>query len=328
MLQSLTRSAGFTMLPELDGMSIEQAENCAGNRVFLGTQSTEKKTVKVTALRGVGVNILDYSKISISKMEQNVRSTLNDYFKDNEHYTFQVCYSDTDSISFCVYYKSNNGDLGHEIEKLLVNKLPSFFDTSNYDKDHCLYDKSKRKLLDRFQFENPYDTDARIVELVSSAVKEYSKLTKSKETIQKHKGVSSKVVYEHDNYKQRIKDIIFGIKKRELPALEPKKLELYRMLQHKNEKLIEMYSKKIFSRVSDKRYIFMDGITTCAYGHKKLEPIFNHFKNYVEEHGNDSIMDDECINRAILIEREIIKGWKEIKSRIDNNFLASTNYLL
>lgn len=331
----LVKANKYCVLPELEGLSKEEGEFAAGSRVFLGTCSKEKKVVKITSVRGVGVNILDLSKISLSLMEQRVRQTVKDMF--GEQASMQVCYSDTDSISFCVYYKSSEGDMGEEIEKKLVKDHSSYFDTSNYPKNHELFNPSVRKLLDRFQFENAYSSEHRIVELVSSAVKEYNKHTLNKENIQKHKGISSKVVYTHDEYVKRVANMrtlkfeLFddSYKNNNKDKEGEKKIDLYRMIQSKNEKLIQRYEKTMFSTLSDKRYVFMDGITTCAYGHWRLQPIKDYFEKHISLHnGNESsILEDSCLRKAAKMEEEIVQKWPEMKQRIGFNKTVAEKFL-
>ena len=60
--------------------------------------------------------------------------------------------------------------------------------------------------------------------------------------------------------------------------------------------------KVALSRLTDKRYVFSDGILTLPFGHVWLKPIFEHNKNLTEQ----QVQSNANIRQLIAIEKKIV----------------------
>ena len=128
------------------------------------------------------------------------------------------------------------------------------YDTSNYPKDHLLYNSANKKALGKMKDECGGDV---IEEVVAVRRKMYS-VKVGKKNIRKAKGVKKNVIEKEITHKH-YKEALFERKQfmHKMKILRSEGHEMYRMCMNKIS----------ISPFDTKRWISDDGIQTQAYGH-------------------------------------------------------------
>ena len=205
----------------------------------------------------VGFAILELSKVLMYDFHYNVIK--NKYGKNA-----QLLMTDTDSL---VYHISTD-DLYDDLNN---PELSDFFDFSDYNKSHFLYNDKNKKVIGKFKDEsNGHIID----EFVGLRSKMYAYQINGKDK-KKAKGIKKGCV---------VSDITFNHYKK---CLESENVQLNK--QHSSFNVIRSKNHTIYSEVvnkiglvctDDKRYILDDGITSYAYGHKNIS------RNNIDESKN------------------------------------------
>lgn len=119
----------------------------------------------------IGFATLEISKVIVYELLY----ILKEYYKN---YTFNILYTDTDSLKICL--------IGGDIYK--INEIKKYFDTSNYSKntDKPLTAELNEKVLGLFKIENAYNP---IVEFIAPASKIYLEIYLSDKIGLKAKGL-------------------------------------------------------------------------------------------------------------------------------------------
>lgn len=190
----------------------------------------------------LGQNILDDSKVLMSDFHYNFM------YKHIDIKNIDLLFTDTDSL--CYHIRD------FDIFELMKNNK-SYFDLSNYDKNHELYDKTNNKVIGKFKNESP----EQIKEFVGLRSKLYSFIVDGEiKPHNKCKGVKKCVAetleiedYKNTNYKRVNKEIKQnGIR------------------SYKHQLFTETINKVALSCFDDKRYICNDNINTYSFGHKDI----------------------------------------------------------
>ena len=190
----------------------------------------------------VGFSILDISKILMYDFHYNhIKKLYDDKAK--------LLFTDTDSLCYInetedIYYDMNN-----------YNHL---FDTSNYRKDHFLYNLKNRKVLGKMKDECSGEI---IEEFVGLRPKMYSFNVMGGKSKKTSKGVKRKVVagIQHRSYKD---------------CLMNRTIMYSRMNQIRsyNHDVYSIEMRKIsLSPFDDKRYVLENGVDTIAHGHYEIQ---------------------------------------------------------
>ena len=199
-----------------------------------------KDTLKLNRPIYVGMSILDLSK-----------HLMYDFYYNQLKKQYPECsllYTDTDSFIL----KIETADIYKDIKKNI-----DFYDTSNYKKDHFLFNKKNKKVLGKFKDECG---GVPIKEYAGLRPKMYSVITQT-EKIRKAKGVKKNVVKNqitHQNYL----DCLFNCKtfKHSMDMLRSYNHQIYGIKVNKSS----------LSPLDTKRWIADDEINTLAYGHYTL----------------------------------------------------------
>jgi hypothetical protein len=198
-----------------------------------------KATIKLNKPIYAGMTILDLSKVYMYTFYYDHLKPL---YKDR----MKLLYTDTDSLVIDVQTDDIYGDM---------LKHRDLYDTSDYPKDHPLYDTANKKVLGKFKDEC---RGVAISEFVGLRPKMYSIMTAKDEEIKKANGVVRAVVKKQLSHALYKKTLFEGVRMR------------HKMVQIKS-KLHQMglyrTSKISLSAIDTKRYIREDGVTTLAYGH-------------------------------------------------------------
>lgn len=191
----------------------------------------------------LGQNILDDSKVLMADFHYNFM------YKNIGYKNADLLFTDTDSL--CYHIKN------FDVFELMKNNK-SYFDLSNYDKNHELYDKTNNKVIGKFKNESP----TQIIEFVGLRSKLYSFMVDGEnKPHNKCKGVKKCVAkklkiedYKNVNYNREEKTITQnGIR------------------SYKHQLYTETIKKVALSCFDDKRYICDDNINTYSFGHKDIK---------------------------------------------------------
>ena len=185
-----------------------------------------------------GMTILENSKILMYDFFYN-------HLKARYGQKCELIYTDTDSLILDIQTEDVYKDM---------QECSWLYDTSNYPKDHLLYNDINKKALGKMKDECGGDV---IEEVVAVRSKMYS-VKVGKKNIRKAKGVKKNVIEKeitHKHYKE---------------ALFRRKQFMHKMkiLRSEGHEMYGMYMNKIsISPFDTKRWISDDGIQTQAYGH-------------------------------------------------------------
>lgn len=188
----------------------------------------------------VGMSILDLSKWLMYDFYYN-------HLKEKYGDSIQLLYTDTDSV--VVHIQTQ--DLFEDMQE-----NTNVYDTSNYDREHSLYSEINKKIPGLFKDE----LGGKLMnEFVGLRPKMYSYSGEMSD--KKAKGVKKSVLKKtitHDDYR----NCLFqqSVYTRDMPGLRSYNHIIYG----------ETMTKKALSPLDTKRYIFDDGCTTLAFGHKDI----------------------------------------------------------
>lgn len=187
----------------------------------------------------IGFTVLELSK---NHMYDFHYSVMKKYYNEK----LSLCYTDTDSLLYCIETKDFYSDL--------KKHFLSYFDTSNYDSDNCFDIAPKNKKVPGL-FKDELGGKI-LLEFVGLRSKLYSIRTNSYE-VKKAKGVKKNVTkkLKFSDYvnvlstgnELRGKNVLFKTIKHQIFTTEQNKVAL--------------------SRKDDKRYISKDNISTISWGH-------------------------------------------------------------
>ena len=213
--------------------------------------SDEKDNVLIAAVRQtriitldkpimIGMSILDISKILMFKFHY-------DYMKKKYGgHRAQLLFTDTDSLCYCIETDDLYEDIYDDRQ---------FFDLSNFDKNHKLFDITNKKVLGKMKIETG---DVAPQEFVGLRSKMYSLLVHPGNETNRAKGVSKSVI----DTKLRHLDYYNVLEKGFLLRHE------MNMFQSFNHDLFSVTAVKVsLSAFDDKRYILPGGVHTFAHGH-------------------------------------------------------------
>ena len=235
------------------------------NRITFRLVDTEEKAWRVKNMNKftifddnlVGVHI-QKKKINLNKPVYLGQAILDDskYLMYDFHYNFMLkkipreqidlCFTDTDSL--CYHIRK------HDIFQIMKENK-NYFDLSEYDKEHDLYDPTNKKVIGKFKNESI----KQITEFVGLRAKLYAySVDNDKHKHLKCKGVKTCVVKRElniDRYRQ---------------TLETKKSQTVTqngIRSYKHQIYTESITKTALSANDDKVYICDDGIHTRNFGH-------------------------------------------------------------
>ncbi len=208
-----------------------------------------KEKIKFDKPIYVGFAILDISKSIMYDFHYNV-------MKNMYRNKINIVYSDTDSL----VYEIRTSNFFDDIKR----KLFSYFDTSNYPKNHYCYSDRRKNQPGYFKDELKSEI---LLEFITLRPKLYAYKT-DKDEVKKAKGVKKYVINNHmkfDEYLNILNAYINNSARQQL-------CKSMNFIQSKDH---FVYSKSIdkiaLSANDDKRIIMRDGINTIAYGHYRLK---------------------------------------------------------
>lgn len=217
-----------------------------------GIYMVDRKKMSVVLDKPVyaGIAILNLAKYKMYNFWYNVLQKKYGYDK------LKMVYTDTDSFIFWVQtddlYKDLEGD----------KEFAAMWDFSNYDKNHPLYDKSKKKVPGLFKDEL---AGVAIAEVVALRAKMYSILDAEGEQKNTGKGIKRAVLkkLKHGDYKRAQ---FHGGEKSNFAQ----SAEMTTIRSHNHNMVTESGMKKTLSCYDDKKWIHPDGITQYSHGHWRI----------------------------------------------------------
>ena len=192
----------------------------------------------------MGMTILENSKILMYDFHYN-------HLKARYGPRCELVYTDTDSLLLDIQTEDVYQDMKDHLW---------LYDTSNYSKDHPLYDARNKKVLGKMKDECG---GGPIEEVVALRPKMYS-IKKAGSNITKAKGVKKNVI-EREITHEQYKEALFGKKQymHKMKILPSEGHEMYGMCMNKIS----------ISPFDTKRWIAGDGVHTLAYGHRAIRPV-------------------------------------------------------
>ena len=196
----------------------------------------------------IGAIILELAKYHMYDFHYNI---MKKHFGRN----IKLIYTDTDSF----IYEICCDDINYEL-----SKLKSFFDFSNYPKNHNLYSEENKKVPGKFKDET---ASKEIVEFVGLKSKMYSFSVKDSDKnlieIKTAKGVKKNVIEKNLKLEQ-YKHVLFQNEQLE---------HEFRNIKSEKHKVFTSHEKKIsLSPFDDKRYL-LNNVQSLPYGHYKINEI-------------------------------------------------------
>ena len=202
-----------------------------------------KETLTLNRPAYVGMCILDLSKTLMYDFHYN-------YIKDKYGDKAKLLFTDTDSLTYEIEAKDVYQDFWNDKHK---------FDNSDYPEDSPYYDKTNKKVIGKFKDEA---AGIPICEFVGLRSKMYSYMKDNQKGGKTAKGIKKNVIKNnimHDDYKETL----FNNK------------QMYhkmKTIRSDNHELGSYEINKVsLSCFDDKRYIYEDGVTSYAYGHKSIK---------------------------------------------------------
>ena len=201
-----------------------------------------KPTLTLNRPAYVGMCILDLSKTLMYDFHYN-------YIKSKYGDKARLLFTDTDSLT----YEIEADDVYQDFWK-----DKHLFDNSDYPKDSPFFDSTNKKVIGKFKDEK---AGTPIVGFVGLKSKMYSCITDDEKGSRTAKGIKKNVIkqeLQHDNYE----DTLFNKKQMR---------HTMRLIKSKLHQIGSYVVYKIsLSCFDDKRYIHENGVTSYAYGHKRL----------------------------------------------------------
>ena len=202
-----------------------------------------KETLTLNRPAYVGTCILDLSKTLMYDFHYN-------YIKSKYGDKAKLLFTDTDSLTYEIEAKDVYQDFWNDKHK---------FDNSDYPESSPYYDKANKKVIGKFKDEA---AGVPICEFVGLRSKVYSYMKDNQKGGKTAKGIKKNVIKNnimHDDYKETL----FNNK------------QMYhkmKTIRSDNHELGSYEINKVsLSCFDDKRYIYEDGVTSYAYGHKNIK---------------------------------------------------------
>ena len=314
---------------------VRSIQECPDARSIQYILTQKERKVKVKSTKFVGTHILTKAKVSIIEFTYGVCDTFEDPVKNPSiaqdmiemgltRVIPSVILTDTDSVylNFLGIYDSDNPLVTEEYfqrwvrESIIYCNRP-YIDTSNL-KQTGFKESENYKKLDMFQFLTPTPN---FKQVVAVNPKEYYCLYGDGDSpTQKHKGIPNKIRLEYEDYSNRVRNYEF-LKSNE-GSLKSASVTYAQMLRQKNKIFIrDTMSKVKIGRLSDKMYIFRNGITTLPHGHDLLKPIYDAGQGKSTE----ELQSDEHI--ALILELEKGIESKHERLRLTGLFFSQNEHI-
>lgn len=211
-----------------------------------------KKEVKLNKPIFIGQNVLDESKCIMYNFHYNFM--LKQFNRSN----IDLLFTDTDSL--CYHIRKQDP---YEV----IGKNKSYFDLSEYPKNHPLYDATNKKVIGKFKDEAISDGEVDyITEFVGLRSKLYAYKTLGKES-KKCKGVKRSVVKKELSFEKynniRLNDTLQYIN-------ENGNVKQNVIRSYKHKLYTECVSKVALNPLDDKSYLCDNRVDVLTFGHYKL----------------------------------------------------------
>ena len=190
----------------------------------------------------LGFVILDLSKLHMFDFHYNVM------LKNFGLRSLQLIYTDTDSLIYKII---------HDDFYKILKSLLQYFDFSNLDKSHFLFNNENLKVLGKFKDETG---GVEIKEFVALRPKMYSMLFESGKVMKRVKGIKKSCVdkFLHSEFKDVLMNCL-------------RSFATYNVIRSFKQKVYTVEEQKLaLTPFEDKRWLCSNGIDSFAYGHYKI----------------------------------------------------------
>ena len=157
-----------------------------------------------------------------------------------------------------------------------------------------------------FQFLTPTPN---FKQVVAVNLKEYFCLYGDHSTpLNKHKGIPNKIRLEYEDYSNRVRG--FDFLQHNEQGLKSESVTYAQMVRQRNKIFIKDDMSKVkIGRLSDKMYIFSNGVTTLPQGHTLLQPIVDAGRGKTTEY----LQSDEHIKHILVLEKGIERKHERLR---------------
>ena len=201
-----------------------------------------KETLTLNRPAYVGMCILDLGKTLMYDFHYN-------YIKNKYGEKAKLLFTDTDSLTYEIEAEDVYQDFWNDKDR---------FDNSDYSENSLYFDKTNKKVIGEFKDEA---AGVPICEFIGLQSKMYSYIKDNQKGGKTAKGIKKNVIktdITHENYKETL-------------FCNEQMYHKMKTIRSQNHKLHSYEINKVsLSCFDDKRYIHEDGITSYAYGHRKI----------------------------------------------------------
>ena len=212
-----------------------------------------KETLTLNRLAYVGMCILDLSKTLMYDFHYN-------YIKKKYGNRARLLFTDTDSLTYKIEAEDIYKDFWNDKD---------MFDNSDYPENSSYYCNANKKVIGKFKDEA---CGFPVVEFIGLKSKMYSYIKDIEKGGKTAKGIKKNIIknnIKHEDYKNTLMNNEQMYHKMKTIRSQRHQLGSYEI------------NKVLLSCFNDKRYIHDNGMSSCAYGHYKINKLMNNtFSKY------------------------------------------------
>ena len=312
------------MYQQLRCGTVRSFQECSDARSNKYIAVEKPKTISVKSSRFVGTHVMAKAKVSIIFFANSVNDTF-DKEKNpsvvNDMQAMQLSQvimslilTDTDSVyfNFLGVFNCANPLIEEEYFQQWVRETIILYNLKRIDTSNIQHspfkDENNNKRLNMFQFETPIPN---IKQIIAVNPKEYfclyAKKHNDKQSVNKHKGIPRYINVAFEEYSLRVRSLAFL--KEHNKALKSPPTQYSTLTRFRNKVFIKDIQKMKLGGLSDKVYVFQNGVSTLPHGHVLLEPIYAICKGKLAE----EMQTDEHIEQLRVLEEDIERSHPRLK---------------
>ena len=313
-------TAEETMYQQLRCGTVRSYQECSDARSIKYIAVEKPKTISVKSSRFVGTHIMAKAKVSIISFANSIcdtfdkgknQSIVNDMqAMQLSQVIMSLILTDTDSVyfNFLGVFNCANPLIEEEYfqqwvrETIILYNLKRI-DTSNIEHSPFKNENNKKR-LNMFQFET---STPNIKQIIALNPKEYFCLYANNKSVNKHKGIPPYIKVGFEEYSLRVRSLAFLKEHNE--ALKLSSTQYSTLTRFRNKVFIKDIQKVRLGGLSNKVYVFQNGVSTLPHGHVLLEPIYAICKGKLSE----EMQTDEHIEQLRVLEENIERTHPRLK---------------
>ena len=308
------------MYQQLRSGTVRSYQKCTDALSIKYLAVEKPNTISVKSSRFVGTHIMTKAKVSIISFANSICDTFN---KEKNPVIIEdmramqlsqvitsLILTDTDSVcfNFLGIFCCGNPLIEEEFFQEWVRETIILYNLKRIDTSNIQHSPFKnednKKRLNMFQFETP---TSNIKQIIAVNPKEYFRLHADNKSVNKHKGIPRYINVAFEEYSMRVRSLSFL--KEHTNALHSSSIKYTTLKHFRNKVFIKDTNKVQLGGLSDKVYVFQNGVSTLPHGHVLLEPIYAFCKGKLSE----EMQTDEHIRQLRLLEENIERSHPRLK---------------